>query len=98
MTFVVTQDLVLGVRPAGDDDRDRGALPEVVWDVTIRNPGGQTGQALGALAVVAAPAIEALSPEIVCLEQGARTIVLSGRGFLRNEAQRAQLDVDGVDQ
>lgn len=96
MSFTVTQDLVLGARVEGEDDREHGALPVGVWDVAVENPGGQRAEALGSLAVIAAPQLDAVSPEIVCLEQGARTIVLTGQSFLRNEGERAQLAVDGV--
>jgi hypothetical protein len=98
MSFLVTQDLVLGARSEGTDDREHGTLPVGLWDVAVQNPGGQTAESLGSLAVVAAPRLDRLSPEVVCLEQGARTIVLSGQTFLRNEEERVQLAVAGVEE
>jgi hypothetical protein len=98
MSFHVTQDLVLGERGAGEDSRERGALPEGVWDVAVRNPDGVAASSIGSLAVIAAPSIEALAADVVCLQQGARTIVLSGRTFLRNEDERTVLAVDGVEE
>jgi hypothetical protein len=96
MSFLVTQELVLGTRPAGTDTREQGVLAEGVWDVAVRNPEGRAAESLGALAVVKKPELEELSPGIVCLEQGARTIALTGQTFLRNEGDQVELAVEGV--
>lgn len=97
MSFLVTQELVLGVKTEGADMRERGVLPVGVWDVTVQNPKGAATESLGALAVVARPELERLAPGIVCLEQGPRTVALTGQTFLRNEAEQVQLAVEGVD-
>ncbi|HMI91733.1 MAG TPA: hypothetical protein VK509_10245, partial [Polyangiales bacterium] len=97
MSVLVTQSLVLGPNPEGDDARERGSLLTGIWDVGVQNPKGQSADALGVLAVVERPKLEELEPAIVCLDQGPRTLSLRGRTLLRNAGAGAQLAIEGMD-
>ena len=98
MSFLVTQDLVLGAKPAGDDTRMSGPLPAGVWDVRVQNPKGKSAESLGSLAVVEKPELATLSPGVVCLDQGPRTVALTGQTLLRNGSDQVQLAAFGVDE
>ena len=91
MRFRVNQMLTLG-------DGKQGMLDEGVWNVTVENANGATHESPESLAVVDRPTVSDVSPGIVCLAQGARTIDLGGRTFLRNEDAEVVLAVDGVDE
>ncbi len=97
MSFLVTQDLVLGEQPEGDDDRVHGMLAAGVWDVRVENRSGETAESLGALAVIDRPKLESLSPGIVCLAQGPRTLTLEGQTLLRNGDEQVKLAVTGAE-
>ncbi len=89
MTFTVNQDLTLA-------KGKKGMLPVGVWDLQVANANGHEAHSLKSLAVVDKPAVSKLAPGVVCLEQGDRTITLSGETFLRNGDAKAVLAVDGV--
>jgi hypothetical protein len=90
MRFVVNQQLTLG------SDGAMGVLPAGVWDVQVQNPDGHSATSKQSLAVVDKPDVGSLSPGIVCLDQGTRTLTLTGQTFLRNGAMKAALEADGV--
>jgi len=90
MSFLVNQEITLG-------DGDEGMLPEGVWDITIESAAGDVTMSNQSLAVVDKPTLDDVAPGITCLAQGARTIDLSGRTFLRNGDDEAELEVEGVD-
>ncbi|MDH5672857.1 MAG: hypothetical protein OEZ06_11955 [Myxococcales bacterium] len=100
MSFVVNQELTLGGLledvPEGST-RDSGVLEEGVWDVTVANANGNNIESPRSLAVIGRPEISALTPGVVCLDQGERTITLGGTRYLRNEGERVQLQVEGID-
>jgi len=98
MSFLVTQSLVLGEKPAkGEaDTRETGMLPAGVWDVKVDNADGFSTESLGSLAVVDKPELQMPSPGVVCLDQGPRELTLTGKTFLRNGDVKAQLAVEGV--
>lgn len=97
MSVLVTQDLVLGPKPEGDDNRARGMLEPGVWDVRVENRSGDAAESLGTLAVVDKPELESVTPGIVCLAQGPRTLTLAGQSLLRNGNQQVQLAVTGAE-
>src|SRR5262249_11531910 len=72
-------------------------LPWGVWDLEVKNADGHSAESKKALAVVDKPNVTKLSPGLTCLDQGSRTVTLSGETFLRNGDGKAVLDVEGVD-
>lgn len=90
MSFVVNPQLTLA-------DGNTGMLAEGIYDVEVSNPSGSSAQSAGALAVVDRPVLDPVTPGIVCLEQGERTLELSGTTFLRVGDQDAALQIEGVD-
>jgi len=90
MRFRVNQGLML---PSGDE----GMLAQGVYDVTVENANGDKTESLQSLAVVDKPSIGELSPGVVCLEQGERTITLTGESFLRNGSDQVMMHAEDVD-
>ncbi len=90
MSFVVNPQLTLA-------DGSTGMLAEGIYDVEVSNPNGSSAHSAGTLAVVDRPVLNPVTPGIVCLEQGQRTIELSGTTFLRVDDREAALRIEGVD-
>jgi hypothetical protein len=85
LTFVVHQELVL-------ERGGSGRLPAGVYDVTVENGNGSAGTSPASLAVVDRPAVESLEPTILCLEQGGRTLALTGSSFVEIEGEGPVLE------
>src|SRR6185295_10700284 len=60
------------------------------------NASGKSAESLGALAIVDKPELSKLTPGIVCLDQGPRTLALEGQTLLRNGAEQVQLSIAGA--
>lgn len=75
-------------------DHDTPApLPAAVYDIEVTNPTGRSGQATGQLAAIDRPTLTALTPAIVCLEQGPRSVRLDGEGIAVIDGIEAQVDI-----
>ncbi|MEZ4469507.1 MAG: IPT/TIG domain-containing protein [bacterium] len=59
------------------------ALPAGLYDLQVINPQGESVLDAGPLAVADAPELAAVTPGVVCLAQGDRTLTASGAGFLQ---------------
>ncbi len=57
-------------------------LPEGVYDITVTNPDGQIATEHEALGVMPRPSLDKAAPELTCIAQGERQIVLSGDNLL----------------
>lgn len=80
MTFEVTPELGLG---------------EAIWDVVVRNPDGQTATQARGFASIAAPTIDALVPEAICVDAGDRALTIEGTGFLVYDGATPTVFIDG---
>ncbi len=87
MTFTVNQSLSV--------DGDSSVLPEGIHDILVRNPDDEKTQQTGVLAVVSKPVLEAPSPSITCLAQGARELTLNGATFLDIDGDLVGFEVAG---
>ncbi|MFP4596649.1 MAG: hypothetical protein ACLFVJ_00270 [Persicimonas sp.] len=90
MDFLVTPELTVA-------DGTTGMLPTGMVDVRVTNAGDTEAVSESSLAVTPRPEVDELSPSIVCLADGDRTVNLSGDTFLEINGQQAQAEVDGVD-
>ncbi|HUH05119.1 MAG TPA: IPT/TIG domain-containing protein [Kofleriaceae bacterium] len=54
-----------------------------LYDVTVTNRNGNSARLAGALAVVSEPTLDSIVPDLTCLEQGMRSMTLTGTGFLQ---------------
>lgn len=91
MTFVVNQQLTLA-------DGSTGKLDEGIYDISVINPDSKDAESPGALAVVDKPALEKITPSIVCLEEEERSVQLAGSRFVTIGKEKAELAVEGVDE
>lgn len=76
LTFLVTDALTLA-------DGAKAAIPPGLYDVEVKNADGQRATSALAFAVTARPSVTLLTPPLTCLEQGSRSIVVTGTGALR---------------
>lgn len=58
------------------------ALLPGVYDLSVTNANGNSASQPAAFGVVAPPSISGLEPELTCVAQGQRTLVISGQNFL----------------
>lgn len=78
----------------------QGALAEGQPDLTVTNPmpAGCSDSESGLLTIVPGPELTSAEPALVCTEDGARSIVLTGVGFLRvNTTELPTVTMDGTD-
>ncbi|MCC6622701.1 MAG: hypothetical protein IT385_15670 [Deltaproteobacteria bacterium] len=85
-----------GVCAASVDVDVTGPLAEGIYDVRVDNPNGSTTTSAGSLAAIGKPTLASLTPPIVCLAQGARTVTLAGTRFLTIEDDEAVVAIEGV--
>lgn len=71
-------------------------LAEGIYDINITNPDKSAALSSNVLAVAPKPTLNSVSPEIVCLEEGERSIVINGHGLLRIEERNVALQVEGA--
>jgi len=96
MTFVVIPELQHAA--ASETAKPtKGPLDEGIYDVTIDNPTGKSATSPGALAVVHRPMVEKLEPTLLCLQQGSRSVALTGTGLLTVGDARPAFEVEGAD-
>lgn len=77
MTFTVDQAVTIG--PLEDPAAQRtDRLPAAVYDVRVDNPTGRSGGFDAQLAAIDKPTLATLTPSIVCLDQGPRTVRVDG--------------------
>lgn len=88
------EELAFTVRPSMTlADGGAGPLPEGVFDLTITNANGSAGTSHSAVALVPEPELTAATPNLVCLAQGPRTVVMAGTGFLRLDGRDAVVEI-----
>ena len=90
MTFVVQDAVALA-------DGTDGMLPIGVYDLRVTNPNEKETTSAGSFAVVDRPRVDAVAPGITCVEDGARTITLTGQTVLRIEGEDAFVRIAGED-
>ncbi len=90
MTFTVNQQLTLA-------DGSTGTLPTGILDVQVTNANDNKTVSQGALAVAPKPQLTALTPDVVCLAEGERTVNLTGTTFLEINGKSAKVKAEGVD-
>jgi hypothetical protein len=78
LTFVVANEVALG--EAGDDV---GPIPKGLYDVDVKNADRQVATSALSFAITARPSVALLTPPLICIEQGDKTIVVTGTGALR---------------
>ncbi|MDH5673473.1 MAG: hypothetical protein OEZ06_15065 [Myxococcales bacterium] len=86
MVFTVHPELTL-------NDESSGPLPAGLYDVAVENGNGHRATAERALAVLARPTLDAVTPSLLCLEDAARTIALEGMDLARIEDQGPSLEL-----
>lgn len=75
------------------DELLTGPLQEGVYSVTVTNPNTSSAQSVGAFAVIQQPTLADLSPGILCLSQGERTLSLTGTRFLSVNDAQVQVEI-----
>ena len=73
-----------------------GELPQGLYDLTVDNPDRHSASSKTALAVVDKPAIDHITPPLLCLEQGARDLTLAGSMFLNIDGTLPSVMIDGA--
>ncbi len=71
-------------------------LPSGIYDVSAANPDGQAATAANALAVVPPPVLDAVSPNLICVDQHDVDVVLTGSAFLVVEGTLPTVAFDDV--
>ncbi len=89
--------LKLNQRITLPEDESETQLPVGMYDLLIENPNEEEDSQLGTLAAVDKPELEIPSPSIVCLDQGARDIVLSGTTFVQIDDDLPTLHINNSD-
>lgn len=89
MAFLVNQKVEM--------EDESGEIPSGLYDVLVRNPNENHTAGEGVLAIVDRPTLVELAPPVVCLEQGAQEVRLTGTTFLDIEDNRPALAVEGLE-
>jgi hypothetical protein len=58
------------------------AVPDGIYDLTVKNPNGQEAKLTGALAAVPPPTLSTVAPAAVCHDASALPVILTGQNFL----------------
>jgi hypothetical protein len=75
---------------------DKGKLESGVYDVRVQNPNTKQDVAVGALAVVDKPAIEGVTPPLVCVAQSDRELVFAGSSFVKIGDALPQVEIESA--
>ncbi|MBI5478385.1 MAG: IPT/TIG domain-containing protein [Deltaproteobacteria bacterium] len=67
------------------------------YEITVRNGNGRSFTAAAVLGAVPPPVLESVEPDLVCVAQGARSLTLTGRYFLRVGDTLPGVQIDGRD-
>lgn len=96
MRFTVDQAVTLG--PVEDPAaQSEGRLPAAVYDIEVLNPAGRLGDAARQIAAIDKPTLATLTPSIVCLEQGPRTVRVDGASVAVIDGVEAQVAIGALE-
>jgi hypothetical protein len=81
-----------------DVDVDPAAAADGNATIVVRNPEtmGCSAEVVRGVAILAPPRLDAIAPALVCTEDGARSLTLTGANFVELDGRRPGVTVDGV--